>query len=364
MIQVVVPSQANAYVIFETLNDRGKDLSASDLLKNHLFGRAEGRIDEVQAKWNHMLGILEAQGGDDVVITYIRQLWSATREVAREKELFAKIKNTIVSPQQAVDFATELVDRAVHYSAMLNPAHSLWKEYGEEAQAIIASLNTLKVERYRPALLALLAAFSGKDLVAAMRYILNGSVRYLIAIGAGGGTLEAAWSDVARKVSLKEVASPAAFAKEMQKIVPNDEVFRSSFRSARISKSFLARYFLSSLERFARGEKNCELVPNSDVASVNLEHVLPENPGDNWNNLDPEVAAAFSRRIGNQVLLSSKKNSELGNQAFAVKREVLLASEFILTKQVGERGDWGPAEIDQRQTALADMAVDVWAYKV
>ena len=228
VIQVVVPSQANAYVIFETLNDRGKDLSASDLLKNHLFGRAEDRIDEVQTKWNQMLGTLEPHGGDEIVITYIRQLWSATREVAREKELFSKIKEKIASPQQAVDFASELVGRANHYSALLNPAHPLWQHHGPESQAIIESLNTLKVERFRPAMLALLNAFEGKELVSAMRVILNGSVRYLIAVGAGGGTLEAAWSDVARKVSGKEVTTAAAFAKDMQKIVPNDEVDRKS----------------------------------------------------------------------------------------------------------------------------------------
>jgi hypothetical protein len=146
--------------------------------------------------------------------------------------------------------------------------------------------------------------------------------------------------------------------------VPNDEVFRSSFKSARISKGFLARYFLSSLERFARGEVNCELVPNTQVASVNLEHVLPENPGDNWKELQPDVAAAFSRRLGNQVLLSSKKNSELGNESFAVKRQMLSASEFLLTKQVGQKSSWGPTEIDERQSALAEMAISVWAYKV
>lgn len=364
VIQVIVPSQANAYVIFETLNDRGKDLSASDLLKNHLFGRAQERVEEVQTKWNQMLGILEAHGGDDVVITYIRQLWSATREVAREKELFAKIKDKIATSQQAVEFAGELLDRATHYSALLSSAHPLWKDVGSEAESIIASLNTLKVERYRPAMLALLANFTGKELIAAMRYILNGSVRYLLAVGAGGGTLEAAWSDVARKISSKEITDSMGFAKEMQKIVPNDEVFRSSFQSARISKGFLARYFLSSLERFARGEKNCELVPNNDVASVNLEHVLPENPGGNWNDLHPEVASAFSRRIGNQVLLSSKKNSELGNQAFAFKREVLMASEFVLTQDVGKKATWGPNEIEERQAVLAEMAVAVWAYKI
>ena len=186
VIQVIVPSQANAYVIFETLNDRGKDLSASDLLKDHLFGRADIRIEEVQGKWNQMLGILEAHGGDDIVITYIRQL-CLRPEKLHGKELFARIKAKIVTPQQAVDFASELLDRANHYSAMLNPAHSLWKELGPEAQSIIEALNTLKVERYRPAMLALLSTFQGKDLVAAMRVILNGSVRYLIAIGAGGG---------------------------------------------------------------------------------------------------------------------------------------------------------------------------------
>jgi hypothetical protein len=363
VIQVIVPSQSNAYVIFETLNDRGKDLSASDLLKNHLFGRADNRIDEVQAKWNQMLGILEPQGGDDLVITYIRQLWSATREVAREKELFAKIRDKIVSPQQAVDFSHELLNRATHYAALLNSAHPLWKEIGGESAAVVASFNALKIERYRPALLALLSTFSGNELIHAMKIILAGSVRYLIAIGAGGGTLEAAWSDVARKVSAKEISKASAFAKEIQKIVPNDEVFKSAFRTARISKSFLARYFLQSLERFARGEANCELVPNTEVAFVNLEHVLPENPENNWKTIPPEVAEAYARRLGNQVLLSSKKNSELGNLAFEEKRATLAASEFILTKQVGESPTWGPAEIDARQEALAEMAVSVWPYK-
>lgn len=364
VIQVIVPSQANAYVIFETLNDRGKDLSASDLLKNHLFGRAEQRIDEVQTKWNQMLGVLEAHGGDDVVITYIRQLWSATREVAREKELFSKIKERIATSQQVVDFASELLDWAGPYSAILTPSHPRWKELGGDAAAIISSLDTLKVERYRPALLALLVHFKPEELVAAMRYILNGSVRYLVAVGAGGGTLEAAWSAAARNVSTRKITTAKQFAKDMQAIIPNDEVFRAAFKGLRVSKSFLARYFLSSLERFARGEKNCELVPNTDVAAVNVEHVLPEHLGPGWAALHADVAAAYYGRLGNQVLLKAKVNSEIGNRGFEEKQKFLAASEFGLTRQVGESKSWGPDEIERRQADLADMAVKVWAYEV
>lgn len=364
VIQVIVPSAANAYVIFETLNDRGKDLSASDLLKNHLFGRANERIEEVQANWNQMLGILEGHGGDGLVITFIRQLWSATREIAREKELFARIKERIVSPQQAVDFSNELVAGANYYSALINSSHPLWKELGDEAKGIIESLNAVKVERFRPALLAILANFSGKELTDAMRYTLNGSIRYLVAIGAGGGTLEAAWSDAARKVSTKEITTAIGFAKEMQRIVPNDEVFRTGFQTSRISKGFLSRYLLSAMERFVRGEKDAELVPNSNVNSVNLEHVLPEHSHEHWPELDPELAAAYYRRLGNQVLLSSKKNAALGNQAFAEKKAVLAASEFELTKKVGAKETWGVKEIEERQTTLSELALKVWAYKV
>jgi hypothetical protein len=363
VIQVVAPNEANAYVIFETLNDRGKDLSASDLLKNYLFGRAGERLDEVQSNWNQMLGTLEGYGGDDLVITYIRQVWSATREVAREKELFARIQSTVQTPQQAVDFSAELLKRSEHYVAMLNPSHPLWKEHGSEAQALIDSINLLKIERYRPALLSLIGSFSGVELVKAMRFILNGSVRYLVAIGAGGGSLEGAYSDAARKVANGHVTTAEEFAKEMSKIIPNDDVFRGAFESLRVSKAFLARYFLRALERAERGEENCELVPNADTSAVSLEHVLPEHPGGNWPSLSAEEAEALSRRLGNLVLLATKKNNSLGNQSFIDKKPILSKSDFLLTKEVGASEGWGTAEIEARQKRLSQLAVKVWPFK-
>jgi 3-methyladenine DNA glycosylase AlkD len=97
---------------------------------------------------------------------------------------------------------------------------------------------------------------------------------------------------------------------------------------------------------------------------VNLEHVLPENPGDKWPDLTPELADAYARRLGNLALLSTKKNTDIGNESFAEKRKALADSEFVLTKAIGDCEKWGPAEIDARQAKLADLALSVWAYKV
>lgn len=45
---IEVPTESDAYVIFETLNDRGADLTTADLLKNYLYGRAKQYLDSVR----------------------------------------------------------------------------------------------------------------------------------------------------------------------------------------------------------------------------------------------------------------------------------------------------------------------------
>ena len=47
-----VQDEADAYTIFETLNDRGRSLDTLDLLKNHLFSKSKSYLPEVKEKWS------------------------------------------------------------------------------------------------------------------------------------------------------------------------------------------------------------------------------------------------------------------------------------------------------------------------
>jgi len=60
VIWVEVPDDRAAYTIFETMNDRGLDLSAIDLIKNHLFYMAEDEVEEAERKWAELIGTLGA----------------------------------------------------------------------------------------------------------------------------------------------------------------------------------------------------------------------------------------------------------------------------------------------------------------
>src|SRR5262245_52485911 len=97
VIWVQVPDEANAFTIFETLNDRGLDLAVSDILKNYLFHRSEDRLKETQQRWIAMTGILEAAESEAVVVAYIRHLWSARNGLVRERDLYERIKQRITN---------------------------------------------------------------------------------------------------------------------------------------------------------------------------------------------------------------------------------------------------------------------------
>jgi uncharacterized protein with ParB-like and HNH nuclease domain len=50
-IVISVADESNSYLIFETLNNRGLQLSVADLLKNHLFSKSSDKLPDVQKKW-------------------------------------------------------------------------------------------------------------------------------------------------------------------------------------------------------------------------------------------------------------------------------------------------------------------------
>lgn len=64
VILVTAPDDSNAFVIFETLNDRGLELAISDLLKNYLFHRSGDKIEETKNRWLTMVATLESASDD------------------------------------------------------------------------------------------------------------------------------------------------------------------------------------------------------------------------------------------------------------------------------------------------------------
>ena len=295
-----------------------------------------------------------------------RQQWLAERKalLAREKELYAGIKDEITGQTKAVSFASELVDAARLYSAIRTPTHEFWKDYASPTRENLDTLRLLDVSQSRPLLLAAMQQWKKAEINKALKLLVSWSVRLVIVGGAGSGTTEAAFSKGAVDIRSGKIKDAKGLAKEFASLVPDDADFESQFAVAR-KRARLARYLLHALERAKGGTASPELISNTDETTVDLEHVLPRDADlkADWPQFSDEEHSAYLSRLGNLVLLSKTDNGALNAKGFEAKAKVYKQSKLKLTKDVGNKTkypDWTTDAIKKRQKELAALAVKTW----
>ena len=241
VIWVQVPDDTNAFLVFETLNDRGLALAITDLLKNHLFGLSGSRLGEVQQAWVSMTAALEAIDEDDAVLIFLRHYWSSREGLVREKDLYGDIKRKVNNQTRAAAFAKELARNAQVYAAIANSTDALWTQYGDSCRKHMETLNALRLIQIRPLLLSILDNFEPSEVRSAVRNLVSWSVRFLVHGGLGSGAIETHNCAAAKDIRGKAISSSGKLLKRLQSVIPNDAEFHGSFLTCNVSKAFLAR---------------------------------------------------------------------------------------------------------------------------
>lgn len=368
VVSIIVPSKANAFTIFETLNDRGMELAQVDLLKNYLYSKTAGdRLEEIQNLWIEMTSKVESAENESLILTYIKHYWSSQYGLTREKnrELYNSIKSNIRTSAQAVSFVNNLNKDTILYLAIINHNHQYWNDFDQTVKQYVETLNFFKFEQFRPLLLAILKKFKNKkEIKKALKLIVSWLVRGSITGSLGGGTLEKEYANKPKKVFNEEIKNARELREELKKLIPDDAEFKEKFIVATVSTEKYARYYLRAIENQKKGKTDSESIANSDSDVVNLEHILPKNPHKNWSNFDEDQIVSLNKRIGNLTLMQNKLNSKQGNEPFSKKKIHFAGSDLWITKMIADNySDWTPDNIKDRQEKLADIAVQTWSIK-
>lgn len=355
-----VPNDANAYKMFETLNDRGLRTSQADLIKNYLFGKSGTRFNEVQSKWAYMRGTLESLDEKDITVNFLRHALIVMRGFLREANVYDAVQEIVKGEAASVTFVATLENLATAYVATFNPEHEKWNGYPDSLRRSIEVLNLLDIKPLRALLLAIAAKFDAKDAAVAFQHIVSLGVRLVVASATRSGSVELPIAAAANELFTGKLTTSAELKNRLHDITPSNEDFKEAMSNARVSVAKLARYYLRSMEMAAKGEKEPWFVPTDDRSVINLEHVLPKKPMGNWPRFTPEEADHWLNRLGNQVLMRASDNSDLRSVGFEEKKKVLAASTYVLTSQVGVFSDWTPQAIAKRQASLGELAVKTW----
>ena len=360
---ITVTDELNAFKVFETLNARGVRLSATDLLKNYLFsvvargGAHESEISSLESRWESIVGLL----GSESLPEFLRVYWNSRHRLVRKADLFKTIRGVVDGKAKVFALVRDLDRQARVYAALRNPDDGSWTA-GERA-----SLSQLQMFSVRQPLALLLAAFdrySDDDragFTRLLRAVAVVSLRYNVICGRQSNEQESVYNQVAVAISQSRLAGPGAAIEQLHPVYPKDAEFRAAFtdktlRTTSSRNKKVARFLLFQIERHASGSSF-----DFESARYDLEHVLPENPGEDWQQLDDQQRDACTYRLGNLTLLTATDNRAAGNAGYRTKRPIYQNSEFAITRKLAEDYDtWTPDKIRARQSWMARQAATLW----
>lgn len=359
-IQVIVEDEAGAYTVFETLNARGLELTAADLLKNYLMSvvheTGEGSLDAASTIWSEISGRVEARR----IPEFLRHYLNSKSSYVRLEKVYKKIRSEVKSATQAFAFLRELDRASILIEALDDPTSSFWHDLPDGRKAA-RNLHLYGVKQYRPVALAALRQLPPDHFEKVLRALHILSFRYTVIGQKNTNQLEYVFNRVAVGIESQELKTwqqvQAALALDAY---PNDDEFREAFTLCSFpvpgQRTKLVRHILLELQRQLYGGDQ-----DWESSSATIEHVLPKNPTEEWSQEFPEdVQSRYVDRLGNMVLLEPKLNhKEAANEPIAKKAKIYAASSYPLTSK-GDYDIWTPKFIEERQAKLAKTATAIW----
>lgn len=119
LVRIVAPDGGRAFQIFETLNQRGLELSSPDLTKNKfLWSATDEALPEVTRLWGQLEDLL----GDELP-RFLRHFWCAFVEPISQAQLYEAVRRHLDAraPDQVLELTRALWTSAQHYQVLLNP---------------------------------------------------------------------------------------------------------------------------------------------------------------------------------------------------------------------------------------------------
>lgn len=352
-VVIDVPDIANAFIIFETLNDRGLALSAGDLLKNHLLAaaaKANESVEALAADWDVIIDSLE--GGD--ITRFLRHYLLTQHAQVQKDDVFGLFKKEVGS-RGVKQLVKDLKQMSRFYGQFIKPELVADKAVREVYQ----NLETLRATMCYSALLAASETLGNEELRDFARLCEVLTFRYSTICSKDSKELERFYHQAAKVLATKGEAGLEEARKILEAASPSSEEFVLAFRQQAMGRQYIVNYIFRGIENHLSPEEKTL----QNTQQVHIEHIMPQTLSAAWRQAlgeDADQHELFVNRWGNLTLLGGKLNIIASNQPFAEKRALYRQSKIALAQALATYEDWGLPQIEARQAQLAEMAEGIW----
>ena len=362
LVSVVLSADDDPYLVFESLNAKGRPLTQADLIRNYFFMRIHADSQEsVYAQyWQPMQDLL-----NDNLTEFIRHYLTKTGVEVKQSEIYFEIKNRI-STNDALSYLKDLCIFSEYYSRLLNPE----REPKEIVRKYLYRLNRLEVATVYPFLLNcyddwMKNRITEQEFISVLQVIENFILRRFVCNIQTRGLnriFALLYSQVSKSTDLDSDNFVERLKSTLQnRDYPKDAEFRGRLVDVKLyggNRSEKCKLMLESIEE---SFEHKEQVP---FAKLSIEHVMPQTLNEAWKeNLGEDWAITHEllrHTLGNLTLTAY--NSELSNDSFAQKKDHFKNSHLNLNKYFQSRTSWCREDIEERSEYLADISLKIWNY--
>ncbi|WP_321394929.1 DUF262 domain-containing HNH endonuclease family protein [Emcibacter sp.] len=366
IIFITLEKEDDAYLIFETLNTRGKDLALTDLVKNHFFKhmKKSGSVDHMKIRWNKLLDTIHQSSADISTDTFIYHFWASRYESVPLKKLFPVMRKTITRAKSK-DYLEGLVSDSKIYRSIHEPSFE-WKVNEREVSRSLEAMQLFKLSQPIPAVLSLVRAYRSKTIKLAklrdtLRAIENFHFKFTaVTSSRSSGGISAMYNAFAQKLFEANDSQTAAaeiqlFVNKLRDKVPVYDEFVVGFRqiiftNTNSKQKNLVRYILEKIST-SKGYKY-----SVDYADLTIEHIIPQSQIDEAHNPEEIIGS-----LGNLIFVDQNLNGLLDKKPFNEKKTILNQNKESCPSYILEQESWTKTEVTTHLNKMAhDAYYDVW----
>lgn len=367
VVSITTGQEDNVHRIFQSLNNTGLQLTQGDLIRNLIFMQLGDKGDDVYNKyWYPMERALPSNEALETLFWLDLQSSNPKLKQDATFSAYQRRLNTFQSKDAVVDEVVRIGKLAELYSLILDPA----REHNADVRDRLFRLQEWKTTTPHSLMLEILRRRSlGEATVEqtarALELIESYLVRRLVT-GVSTAGLNRVFPQILTSLTddspvdeqihhlLSTGRTHFASDSEVRRAVAESPFFEKGRREHK-------RVFMRWLEQ-SYGSKE-----PIDTSKLSIEHVMPQTPNSDWVSylvgkygkdryLDEFNATVHT--LGNLTL--SGYNSELGNQSFSSKKSEYTKTGIRLSANLLEHNEWGPDQIRQRSSQLAERIIAHW----
>jgi len=364
LVFIQLDNEKDAYLIFETLNARGRDLKTSDLVKNLLLKilRTDNTsFDHAKESWVTLINNFNEIQDQSVLDSFLLHYWISEHEYCTAKQLFNNIDSYISGDiKRAKDLLSKLVIVSKLYCKMMLPLNSTWKNEEIEVRDKLANLKMFSVKQQYSIILALLRCFYENKITLKQLKINLNKIEHFYYVFSGVTSSKLSGSVVKHYSKLAvRLTNPDVSKDEIQSIFkslsdlskehfPSYEEFRIKFANLiYLSDSTRNKKIIKLSLYRVLGDNVYGLDLNYDA--LTLEHLIPQS-----QIKSKDTSRDIVGSIGNILLLNQKVNSEVLRDLSPTKKiKKLKELKYPLYPALINETEWTSLEVQERTNKMA-----------